>query len=88
MDERVESLAAAEPTEPRPAVYLIWSNERGGWWKPARRGYTQNVAEAGRYDPDAAAAIVADWVGGPSPYGPGVAHEVAVLAPELSWHGE
>ena len=29
--------------------YLIWSWEHDAWWRPARRGYTEDVAEAGRY---------------------------------------
>ena len=29
--------------------YLIWSHEHGAWWRHARRGYTRNMAEAGRY---------------------------------------
>lgn len=29
--------------------YLIWSNEHSAWWKPAGRGYTLKMAEAGTY---------------------------------------
>jgi hypothetical protein len=29
--------------------YLIWSTERGAWWRPAERGYTRDILEAGRY---------------------------------------
>jgi hypothetical protein len=38
--------------------YLIWSFERGAWWRPARRGYTKELAEAGRYPPQEARDIV------------------------------
>lgn len=29
--------------------WLIWSNEHSAWWKPNGMGYTQSVADAGRY---------------------------------------
>ena len=29
--------------------YLLWDMERQMWWAPARRGYTDDMAEAGRY---------------------------------------
>jgi hypothetical protein len=29
--------------------YWIWSNEHQAWWKPAERGYTGLLHEAGRY---------------------------------------
>lgn len=29
--------------------FLIWSHEHDAWWKPARRGYTDDVTDAGRY---------------------------------------
>ncbi len=40
--------------------YLIWSNQQRMWWRPASRGYTSIVDEAGRYELDEAVAIVAD----------------------------
>ena len=40
--------------------WLIWSFERGAWWKPASRGYTQDKNEAGRYSFDKAKRIVTD----------------------------
>lgn len=32
------------------AETLIWSNEHRAWWRPHRHGYTDNIAEAGRYE--------------------------------------
>jgi len=39
---------------------LIWSNQQERWWRPARRGYTTHLAEAGKYTRAEAEAIVAD----------------------------
>lgn len=33
---------------PKPD-WLIWSHEHAGWWRPFERGYTSDLAEAGRY---------------------------------------
>lgn len=38
--------------------YLVWSNEHQMWWRPAERGYTDSIEEAGRYPYGQAAAIV------------------------------
>lgn len=38
--------------------YLIWSNQKGMWWRADRRGYTQVIDEAGRYTRAEADAIV------------------------------
>lgn len=37
---------------------LVWSNQKGMWWRPNRRGYTQFIEEAGRYSPEEAREIV------------------------------
>jgi hypothetical protein len=29
--------------------WLVWSNQRGMWWRADHRGYTQQIEEAGRY---------------------------------------
>lgn len=42
------------------ALYLIWSNQKGQWWRPNRRGYTTIIEEAGRYSHDDAVHIVHD----------------------------
>lgn len=38
--------------------WLVWSNQRGMWWRPDQRGYTQFVEEAGRYTRGEAEDIV------------------------------
>lgn len=38
--------------------YLVWSNQKGMWWRANRRGYTQVIDEAGRYSQAEAEAIV------------------------------
>lgn len=30
-------------------TYLLWSNKRQAWWRPAARGYTDHQPHAGRY---------------------------------------
>jgi hypothetical protein len=40
--------------------WLIWSNDHGGWSKPNRHGYTNRLADAGRYSFDEALEIVQD----------------------------
>lgn len=39
-------------------TYLIWSNQRGMWWRSNESGYTQYIEEAGRYEKGQAEAIV------------------------------
>lgn len=38
--------------------YLIWSEEHHAWWRPAERGYTSQMKEAGRYSKQRADVIV------------------------------
>lgn len=40
--------------------YLIWSNQHYSWWRADKRGYTQRIEEAGRYERAEAERIVAD----------------------------
>jgi hypothetical protein len=40
--------------------WLIWSSDHGGWSKPNRHGYTNRLADAGRYSFDEALEIVQD----------------------------
>lgn len=64
--------------------YLIWSNEHGAWWGPNGHGYTTGLETAGRYSKERAERIAQSagcW--GPN----GEPNEVAVVAPEHSWHG-
>ena len=55
----------AEACEPKPmneqtqpALWLIWSNEHRGWWKPNQAGYTKNRIAAGRYKFELARQII------------------------------
>lgn len=56
--------------------FLIWSEEHGRWWKPSWRGYTDLIAEAGRYDAAAAAEIMAS-----ANFPPGTFNEIAIPVP-------
>jgi hypothetical protein len=38
--------------------YVIWSFEHDAWWRPGGWGYTNHLAEAGRYTADDATRIV------------------------------
>lgn len=38
-------------------LYLVWSHEHAGWWRPGCRGYTKMLGEAGRYGRAQAIAI-------------------------------
>lgn len=37
--------------------YLVWSNEHNAWWRPSSSGYTNHIANAGRYGRDEAMKI-------------------------------
>lgn len=62
------------------AEWLIWSNEHGAWWRPASRGYTIKLAEAGRYPKEVAERICKEANFG------GQINEVKIRAPEFD-HG-
>lgn len=66
--------------------WLVWSNEHNAYWRPNKCGYTQDVAQAGRYPVAEADSICQDAE-------PGRVHlsrdgsippEVMVPAPELT----
>ncbi|MDN5849112.1 MAG: hypothetical protein L0H63_05660 [Nitrococcus sp.] len=73
-----EAVDIPTPT-PADGKWLVWSNEHGAWWRPAKWGYTRAIEEAGRYTRAEADAIVAQAniviEPGERP------NEVAVLAP-------
>lgn len=61
-DERIRYiLAAAEQAGwrlvPASEEYLVWSNQHRMWWRPGSKGYTPELAEAGRYSRDEAIKI-------------------------------
>ncbi|MET4238596.1 hypothetical protein [Bradyrhizobium sp. RT10b] len=62
-----------------PAEYLIYSNEHRAFWRPASRGYTLLLHEAGRYGEREAKAICAGSLRRLPPLNP---NEVMLLAPE------
>lgn len=66
-------------SDPDARLFVIWSHEHRAWWRPARRGYTPVLAEAGRYSFDEAAAITV----GHGPAG----EEVAMLESEALRRG-
>lgn len=37
------------PEPPTGIVFLLWSGKHDAWWKPDARGYTEDVAAAGRF---------------------------------------
>jgi hypothetical protein len=39
-------------------LYVIWSEEHGGWWLPNKMGYTRSLLRAGCYNKAEAEAIV------------------------------
>lgn len=43
-------------------VYLIWSNEHRGWWKPGGYGYARGIGYAGRFSRDNALRICRDAI--------------------------
>jgi hypothetical protein len=57
-------------------LYLIWSFEHRAWWGPDECGYTEDLAQAGRYSADDAGRIVTGsiWL-----------DEVAILEKALAW---
>ena len=43
-------------------IYLIWSFDNNGWWRPNRQGYTPMIEEAGRYGATEAGEIVTNSI--------------------------
>ena len=43
-----------------PDLYLIWSNEHGGWWGPGGYGYKKTLAGAGTFTRERAIEICRD----------------------------
>lgn len=44
-------------------LFNIWSNQHNAWWKVGKRGYTENIEEAGVYTLEQAIEICtgANW---------------------------
>lgn len=36
-------------TEPDGVLFVLWSNKHQMWWRAASRGYSPDIADAGRY---------------------------------------
>lgn len=50
MTAQMDAEDADHPAGGAPsALFLLWSNKHQMWWRPARRGYTANIEQAGRY---------------------------------------
>ena len=42
----------------RDQMFVIWNWEHQAWWAPDQQGYTEQLAQAGRYTFDEAAEII------------------------------
>lgn len=63
---------------PEPArKVLIWSEEHGAWWRANQWGYTNAIAEAGRYDRAVATSILTSANLGGSQF-----NEIAIEIPD------
>jgi hypothetical protein len=65
----------------RDMEYRIWSFKHEQWWKPAGRGYTSDLKEAGQYETENAARLVER-----DRYGQNVAIAVGATEGESSGH--
>ena len=63
-------------------IWLIYSREHNGFWRPNRYGYTWAIEQAGRYTKQEADLICADAAVGRGQHGDDGPPEVAVIAPE------
>lgn len=67
--------------------YLIWSDEHSAWWRPASRGYTIHMDQAGRYSREEALSICANgrdgWNAKESPSEIPVREEDAIACRDL-----
>jgi hypothetical protein len=48
--ELVTRLRAYFESKEAPDLYYIWSVERGAWWLHNKCGYTNDIAQAGKYE--------------------------------------
>ena len=60
LDTPAVMLVVLEAARELPKWYVIWSIEHTAWWRPGRCGYTEVLAEAGRYSRAEAHAILVD----------------------------
>ncbi len=61
-------------------LHLIWSNQHNAFWKPDGRGYTNQLAEAGRYTENEL-AVRLKWHEHREYMADGTPHEVVIDAP-------
>lgn len=48
-------VVTAEHVDPATVNFMLWSTRHQAWWRPAGRGYTTSLDEAGAFDADEAA---------------------------------
>jgi len=70
-----------DPSNVPTEVYCIWSHEHRGWWRSGRNGYTDKIADAGRYEERDAIEIVFHHIP------PGQEVAVPVRFAEMAWAG-
>lgn len=65
-------------------VFLVWSNEHMAYWRENRSGYTDDLAQAGRYTEQEADTICLQAKQG-TPLPNGLPHEVKMLDPMVMY---
>jgi len=63
--EEIENQKQGKNPEHIDKMWMVWSQEHNGWWRPAKQGYTNEIREAGKYCYEEALDITrsANWAG-------------------------